>query len=117
MSENYITKQDGNGSVHISEEVVATIVRSAMSEIEGCQSISNPTAVDLADKVGIRLSRGVRLKMEESGIIVDTAINVNYGFNIIDVAEKVQQNILSALQSMTGIDDVQVNVHVAGIAF
>ena len=68
--------------------------------------------------IGLKaLPKGIKVQFADNRITVDTIITVNYGSNIIDVAKDVQEHVLSTVQSMLGFDDVQVNVHVAGIEF
>ena len=118
MADNYITKKEDFGSINISEDVISTIVRSCISEVEGAAGVSSSIGADFAEKIGWKnFNTGVRIKMNDSGIVVDIVMHVNYGYNIVEVAGKVQENVRSTLQSMTGIDDIQVNVHVAGISF
>ena len=72
------------------------------------------------DKVeaGTRKSiRGVKVRFKDDVILADTAITVKYGGNILDIAKKVQENALAAIQTSTGFEDASVNVHVAGVAF
>jgi len=118
MADNYISRKDDKGSINISEEVIGTIVRNAIQEIDGVAGYSGSAGAEIADFIGMKgFNRGVRIKMNEEAIVVDLTMHVKYGFNIIDVANKVQDNVASTLLSMTGIEDVEVNVHVAGIEF
>ena len=48
---------------------------------------------------------------------IDVIIMVKYGSSVVDVATDVQDTVMNHVQSMTGIDNVTVNVHVSGIAF
>ena len=54
MGENYITCREENGSINISEDVVAEIVRSAISEVEGVAGLSNTAGAELAELIGIK---------------------------------------------------------------
>ena len=42
---------------------------------------------------------------------------VKFGFAIPDVAFKVQENVKNAVETMTGLDVSQVNIHVQGVSF
>lgn len=118
MADNYISKSVEKGSINISEDVISIIVRNAIDEVEGVASFSGSAGAEIADFIGKKgFSKGVRIKMEDDAIVIDLTMHVKYGNNIIDVANKVHENVISALQSMTGIDNVEVNVHVAGIEF
>ena len=61
--------------------------------------------------------RGVKIRYQEERLAVDAVITVKYGNNIIDVAGKAQEAVLTAVQTSTGFDAAEVNVHVAGIVF
>ena len=118
MGENYITCQEEKGSINISEEVINSVVRSAISEVEGVAGLSNTAGAELAELIGLKtISKGVKVQFIDNKIIVDVIINVVYGCNIMDVAKNVQERVMSMVQATTGIEQAEVNVHVSGIAF
>jgi uncharacterized alkaline shock family protein YloU len=51
------------------------------------------------------------------GVAVDIAIFLEYGYRVPDVATRVQENVKKAIESMTGLTVVEINVHVQGIHF
>ncbi len=118
MGENYITCQDDNGSINISEEVINSLVRSAIAEVEGVAGLSNTAGAELAELIGLKtVTRGVKVQFVDERIVVDVIVTVKYGCNIVSVAKSVQERIMTAVQSTTGIEQAEVNVHVSGIAF
>lgn len=118
MGDNYITCQEEKGSINISEEVINSVVRSAISEVEGVAGLSNTAGAELAELIGLKtISKGVKVQFIDNKIIVDVIINVVYGCNIMDVAKNVQERVMSMVQATTGIEQAEVNVHVSGIAF
>ncbi|MBR5094660.1 MAG: Asp23/Gls24 family envelope stress response protein [Oscillospiraceae bacterium] len=118
MGENYISCQEANGSINISEDVISSMVRSAITEVEGVAGLANTAGAEIAELIGIRtLTKGVKVQFVEGKIVVDTIITVSYGSNVVKVARAVQEKVLTAVQTATGIEDAQVNVHVTGIAF
>ena len=118
MGENYITCQDDNGSINISEEVINSLVRSAIAEVEGVAGLSNTAGAELAELIGLKtVTRGVKVQFVDGRIVVDVIITVVYGCNIVSVARAVQDKVMTAVQSTTGIEQAEVNVHVSGIAF
>ena len=118
MAENYITRQEEKGSIHISEEVIVSLVKTTVSEIEGVSGLSNAAGAELAELIGIKtVSKGVKVSFADETIVVDVIINVSYGSSIVAVAKEVQDKLLSTVQSVTGFDKAKVNVHVAGISF
>ncbi|MGI5976537.1 MAG: Asp23/Gls24 family envelope stress response protein [Candidatus Limivicinus sp.] len=118
MGDNYITCQEVNGSINISEEVIASIVRNAITEVEGVSGLSNTSGSEIAELIGIKsLAKGVKVQFIDSKIVIDTIITVLYGCNIVKVAKNVQEKVLAAVQATTGFEQAQVNVHVSGVAF
>ena len=57
------------------------------------------------------------LLLDGEQIVVGLYIVVRYGSAISDVAKKVQKNVHTALEGMTGFKVAAVNVHVGGISF
>ena len=115
---DYINCQDEKGTVHISEDVVVSMVRTAVSEVDGVAGLASSAGTELADLLGIKSApKGVKVQIQDGVIHVDTIITVRYGCNTIAVAEAVQNAVTTAVQDMTGIGKPVVNVHISGIAF
>ena len=118
MGDNYISCKAENGSMNISEDVISTMVRTAITEIDGVAGISNTAGAELAELIGIKtVSKGIKVQIVDDTIKVDAVILVRYGCNIVNVAKEVQNSVTEAVQAITGIDKAEVNVHVSGVAF
>lgn len=118
MGDNYISCRAENGSINISEDVISTMVRTAITEIDGVAGISNTAGAELAELIGIKtVSKGIKVQIVDDTIKVDAVILVRYGCNIVNVAKEVQNSVTEAVQAITGIDKAEVNVHVSGVAF
>ena len=118
MGDNYISCKAENGSINISEDVISTMVRTAITEIDGVAGISNTAGAELAELIGIKtVSKGIKVQIVDDTITVDAVILVRYGCNIVNVAKEVQNSVTEAVQAITGIDKAEVNVHVSGVAF
>lgn len=118
MGENYITCRGEKGNINISEDVISGMVKTAVTETEGVAALSNTAGAELAELLGIKtISKGIKIQFEEDKITADIIITTRYGYNIVDVATKVQEKVMNAVQAATGIEQAQVNVHVSGIAF
>ena len=114
MAENkqYITQTQENGSVMISEEVIATIVSHAVTDVEGVVSIGGGKT-NLERKL---LNKGIKINISESNdISVDCSVVVAYGSSVVTVANAVQEAAFGAVEAMTGIKPASVNVNVSGI--
>ncbi len=118
MAENYITCREETGSINISEDVISTMVRSAVTEVEGVAGLSNTAGAEIAELIGLKtVTKGVKVQFVEDRIVVDTIITVHYGANIVEVAKNVQERVMTVIQSTTGLEKAEVNVHVSGISF
>ena len=119
MGENkeYISQSQEQGNIHISEDVVSTVAAMAAVEVDGVAGLSNLGA-DIAGIAGKKsLSKGVRLSVEDNGVVVELSILVQYGASIRDVGKAVQEAVISNVESVTGLKVERVNVHVSGVSF
>lgn len=113
----YITKVEENGSVMISEDVIVSIVTQAVAEVEGVVSISSKPTKELADMIGINWGKGMKINIgEDNAVTIDVDVIIGYGQSVVTIAGAVQSSIIAAVQSMTGVEAVVVNVNVCGIA-
>lgn len=118
MSDNYISCREEYGTVNISEDVVISLVKSAVSEVEGVAGISNTAGAELAELIGLKnITKGIKVQFADGRIIVDAIITVVYGCSIVGVAQKVQEAVINVINSTTGIESCEVNVHICGVAF
>ena len=118
MGDNYICCQAEKGSINISEEVITDVVKSAVSEVEGVAGLSYTAGAELAELIGLKsVNKGVKVQFEDDRIVVDAIITVHYGSKIMEVARNVQEKVMNVIQSTTGLEKAEVNVHVSGIAF
>lgn len=80
MPENYITCQDEKGSINISEDVVAAMVRAAITEVDGVAGVATSTGTELAELLGIKsAAKGIKVQIVDGTMTVDTIITVRYG--------------------------------------
>ncbi len=118
MPDNYITCREAKGSINISEEVISSLVRTAIAEVDGVAGLSNTAGAELAEFIGLKtVTKGVKVRFDDGVIIVDAIITVRYGCNIVNIARAVQDKVQPLVVSTTGIEKTQVNVHVAGVEF
>ena len=119
MAENkqYVTIQRENGSLMISEDVIATIVSHAISEVDGVCGLSVKPASDIVEMIGKKImGKGIKITIgEEDELYVDCNVNVVYGQNIVTVAQAAQEAITNALLATAALKVAAVNVNVCGI--
>ena len=61
--------------------------------------------------------RGVKVDTQGQKVTVSLNIAVHYGFKIPDVARRLQANVKDAIENMTDLTVIAVNVHVQDVAF
>ncbi|HKL76101.1 MAG TPA: Asp23/Gls24 family envelope stress response protein [Halanaerobiales bacterium] len=111
-------KSEELGTIKIANEVVAIISGLAATEVEGVAGMSGGIAGGIADMLGRKnLSKGVKVEVGDSETSVDIFVIVDYGSSIPDVAWNIQDNVRKAIESMTGLNAVEINVHVQGVDF
>lgn len=109
---------DEYGSVKISEEVVAIIAGIAATDVPGVAGMSGGIAGGIAEILGRKnLSKGVKVEVGEKEAAIDLYIIVEFGSRIPEVAWDIQDKVKTAVQTMTGLDVVEVNIHVQGVNF
>ena len=111
-----IKMEDNQGEVVIVDEVIAVIAGLAAVEIDGVASMAGNATKELISKLGKKLlSKGVKVDVLESVVSISIAINLKYGYNVMDVCKKVQDKVKATVESMTGLTVADVNVRVAGV--
>ncbi len=106
------------GTIRIADEVVAIIAGLAATEIKGVAGMSGGLAGGIAEMLGRKnLARGVKVEVGEKEAAVDMFVIVEYGERIPDVATHIQENVKRAIESMTGLSVVEVNINVQGVIF
>ena len=104
------------GEVQIADEVVAIIAGLAATEVEGVASMAGNITNELVGMLGMKnLSRGVKVAVQEDEVTVELSLNMSYGYSIPKTSAKVQEKVKSAIESMTGLSVVEVNIHIAGV--
>ena len=117
-SKEYMTLPEENGSINISEEVIAAIAVGAVREVEGVSGMmtSMGGVMDLADKKNAQKgTKGVKIDMTGTALTLDLYLTVEYGHAIPEVAENAQKAVASAVEAMTGCPVGTVNIHVGGV--
>lgn len=104
------------GEVQIADEVVAIIAGLAATEVDGVGSMAGNITNELVGKLGMKnLSKGVKVDVTEEHVSVDLSLNIRYGYNIPAVSEQVQEKVSTAIENMTGLTVLDVNIKIAGV--
>ncbi len=114
-----VNKKDTTlGSVRVADEVVSIIAGLAATEVAGIAGMSGGIAGGIAEILGRKnFAKGVKVEVGEREAAIDLYIIVKYGVRIPDVALQAQENVKQAIETMTGLSVVEVNVHVQGVGF
>jgi uncharacterized alkaline shock family protein YloU len=106
------------GNIQIAPEVIEVIAGLAAVEIEGVAGMSGGFVSGVTELLGRKnLAKGVKVEVGQKEAAVDVSIVIEYGFKIPEVAGKIQDNVKHAIESMTGLDVVEVNVHIHDVQF
>lgn len=109
-------EKDKIGEVQIADEVVAIIAGLAATEVEGVDYMAGNITNELVGKLGMKnLSKGVKVNVTEEHVSVDLSLNMKYGYSIPEVSEKVQEKVQAAIENMTGLTVLEVNIRIAGV--
>ncbi|CAM5356868.1 Asp23/Gls24 family envelope stress response protein [Streptomyces xanthochromogenes] len=120
-----ITKRGGDaggrGRTTIADGVVEKIAGLAARDVIGVHAMGSGlsrTFGAVRDRVPggkPAVSRGVKAEVGEVQTALDLEIVVDYGVSIADVARDVRENVISAVERMTGLEVVEVNIAVSDV--
>lgn len=106
------------GELKIANDVVGIIAGLATVEIPGVAGMSGGIAGGIAEMLGARNpSKGVKVDVGEHECVVDLFVIIEYGYSIPEVAQQIQENVKRTIEVMTGLDVMEVNLHVQGVQF
>lgn len=107
---------EGNNSIRISNEAVATYAGIAVSEVSGVYGMAGGFAGITEALSGKKnLAKGIKVDVDEKSAKIDVNIIVEYGARIPDVAFEIQNGVKKSVENMTGLKVAEVNVHVQGV--
>lgn len=116
-SKQYVAQSLDNGSVQISEAVIAEVVAHAVGEVKGVVGINTKSGSDFADFLNKKKwNKGLKITVTDSNkVIIECDIVVYYGQNVVKIADAAQAAIINAVKSLAAIQIASVNVNVCGI--
>ncbi|RXZ77042.1 Asp23/Gls24 family envelope stress response protein [Paenibacillaceae bacterium] len=113
-----MTEDLQNGMIRISDDVVSTIAGLAALETPGISAMSGGISEGLAKRLsGKNVQKGVTVEVGQLEAAIDLRIIVQYGIPIQEVCRVLQDNVREAVENMTGLNVVEVNIKVEGVAF
>lgn len=116
MAEEQLNTQEGN--IRISDDVVATIAGLAALETPGIAAMSGGMSEGWAKRLsGRNVQKGVSVEVGQVEAAIDLRVIIMYGMPIHEVCRQLQMSVREAVQNMTGLNVVEINVKVEGVAF
>ncbi len=103
--------------IKIANDVVAVIAGVAVSEVPGVSEMAGGFAGGITEVLSGKknLAKGIKVEVGEKDTKIDVNIIVEYGVRIPDVAFEIQNRVKKAVETMTGLTVLEVNVHVQGV--
>ena len=120
MSDKQFVKNNTSelGNIMVSKEVVAIIAALETIKVKGVGGISSrhkAGSVDVLPKKDI--AKGIEVWMKPGEAAVTISIITDYEVGIFKVAEEVQKKTKNAIEVMTGLKVLKINVNVHGVKF
>ena len=104
-----------SAKITYANEVVAIIAGLAANEVEGIAGMCSVSGNILNKNRNV--TKGVKVEIGTEEAAVDLYVIVEYGTPIQRAAMDAQENVRKAIESMTGLHVVRVDVHVQGVSF
>ncbi len=116
---NQDRSDSGDGKISISQGVVQKVAGIACREISGVHDMGASTSrafgavrERIPGSSGPSVAQGVGVEVGETEAAIDLDIVVDYGVSITDLGRSIQRNVKQAVERMTGLEVVEVNVSV-----
>ena len=113
-----VTKQ---GTTTIADTVVAKVAGLATREVSGVYALGGGVSRafgairERIPGASASVSQGVSVEVGEKQAAVDLQILVEYGVSIADLSRSVRKNVISAIEQITGLEVVEVNINVSDV--
>lgn len=111
-------EENKNGTIRISDEVIADIAIKAAQDVEGVANVQQRLLENAKNIMSSRVTfvKGVLLAPSEEGLELTVQISVLFGTKVQDICAAVQREVKEAVTDMTGITVSAVNVSVVSVA-
>ena len=104
-----------SSNITYNNEVVAIIAGLAANEVEGIAGMCTVSGSLMSKNRNV--TKGVKVEVGSEEVAVDLYVIVEYGIPIQRAAADAQENVRKAIESMTGLHVVRVDVHVQSVSF
>ena len=93
-----------SGKVVYDASIIQSIVALAVREVDGALPVDGK-------------NDGVSLRMEREAIYADVSVVAKYGFDVPELAYRIQQSVIHSVENMTNYKVAKVDVHVVDVVF
>lgn len=109
-------EKTGLGTIRLSDSAIGEIACVAAKSAEGVLGIDSGALGSLAESFGvINFTRGVKVYLNHDIVSIDINIIICFGYDVSEVAEKVQDKIKESIEKMTGLIVDKVNININGV--
>jgi uncharacterized alkaline shock family protein YloU len=119
MADSGLTLQTDKGITTVSDAVVAKLAGHACREVEGVAGMGAAFRRLLSRvKPGQEaLSQGVNVEVGKKEAAIDIVILVQYGYPIPTLAQEVRENVITTVETHTGLIVKEVNIEIDDMQF
>lgn len=104
------------GTIRIHKKVIASISSLAAAEIEGVKRVGGDFKSGVLELIGKKNLSAINVEINKNDEVkVEIPLVIKYGYNIPDIANKVQENVRNSLEKMTNLSIKDININVQGI--
>ena len=93
-----------NGKTVYNAGIIQNIVALAVAEVEGTVTTNGKR-------------NGISLYIEKDGVYADVSVGVKYGYNVPELAYRIQQSVKQSVENMTRYRVAEVDVHILDVCF
>jgi uncharacterized alkaline shock family protein YloU len=104
------------GVVSIHKNVISSIATLAACDIEGVKEVGRDLKARIVQLISRRPLSSIRVEIDKNEEVrIEIPLIIKYGFNIPEIADRVQENVRAALEKMTNLTIKDININVQGI--
>lgn len=103
------------GTIRIHKNVIASVASLAAAEIDGVKRVGGDFRSGLFELIGKKSAFAIRVDIDKNDEVrLEIPLVIKYGFNIPDIANRVQESVRNALEKMTNLSVKDININVQG---
>jgi len=104
------------GMIRIHKNVIASIATLAATDIEGVKEVGRDLKTSILQMFSKHPLSSIKVEIDKNEEVrIEVPLIIKYGFNIPEVANRVQENVRAALEKMTNLAIKDININVQGI--